>query len=384
MLLDLGLEVVEVDVAGDRVGLDDDDAQAGHHGAGGVGAVRAARDEAHGALVVAARAVVGGDRQQAGQLALRPGVRLQRHGVVAGDLAQPAAQLVDQAADAAGLLVRRERVHLGELGPGHRHHLGGRVELHRARAERDHAAVEGEVAVGEAAQVAQHRGLGVVGREHRVGEVVGGAHERLAPRGCCDAHPLGRHHAERLGHAAQVEQVGGLVDAELHGVVVDPPQVDPGGQGGVDDLAAPGRAPGRAACRTPGRRRPRARPRAARHAAPRRARAPPGRSRAAPPGRGRRHTCSPSRRAAPGRCRCWTSPSRAGCAARGSAGRAGRPAPRRRRPRPRRGARAWCARVPGARSCSRRAGHRTPSARRSAGWCRRRRRPPTPPAGSPG
>ena len=62
-----------------------------------------------------------------------------------------------------------------ELGPGDRDHLARRVQLHRARAERDHRAVEGEVLVGEAAQVAQHRGLAVVAVEDRVRE------ERRAP-----------------------------------------------------------------------------------------------------------------------------------------------------------------------------------------------------------
>jgi hypothetical protein len=59
-------------------------------------------------------------------------------------------------------------VQVGELRPRDRLHLGGRVELHRARAERDHRAVEREVLVGEPAQVAQHRGLRAVRVEHRV------------------------------------------------------------------------------------------------------------------------------------------------------------------------------------------------------------------------
>ena len=69
--------------------LDHDDPHAGHHRAGGVGAVRAGRDQADVAVALAVRPVVGADRQQPGQLALRAGVRLQRHRVVAGDLGQP-------------------------------------------------------------------------------------------------------------------------------------------------------------------------------------------------------------------------------------------------------------------------------------------------------
>ena len=57
VLLDLGAQVVEVDVAV-LGGLHDDDPHAGHHGAGGVGAVRGGRDQADGALLVAVGLVV--------------------------------------------------------------------------------------------------------------------------------------------------------------------------------------------------------------------------------------------------------------------------------------------------------------------------------------
>ena len=85
---------------------------------------------------------------------------------------------MDQREVAPGLLGGREGVQPGELRPGDRLHLGGRVELHRAGAQRDHAAVERVVAVGELAQVAQHRGLGAVLVEDRVGQVVVGAQQR--------------------------------------------------------------------------------------------------------------------------------------------------------------------------------------------------------------
>ncbi len=55
-----------------------------------------------------------------------------------------------------------------ELGPADRNHLARRVQLHRARAERNHRTVEREVLVGEAAQVAQHLGLAVVAVEDGV------------------------------------------------------------------------------------------------------------------------------------------------------------------------------------------------------------------------
>ena len=149
---------------------DHDDLHAGHHRGRRVGAVRAGRDQADGARALPVGPVVGADRQQPGELALRAGVGLQRHGVVAGDLAQPRLELADQLEVAGGLLDRRERVHRRELRPGDRLHLGGGVELHRAGAERDHRPVQREVLVRELAQVAQHRGLGPVRVEHRVGE----------------------------------------------------------------------------------------------------------------------------------------------------------------------------------------------------------------------
>ena len=99
---ELGPQVVEVDVAV-VVACHDHDLHAGHGRGGGVGAVGRGRDEADVAAVVAAAAVVGPDGQQAGELALRPGVGLERHRVVAGDVGQPGLEVADQAAVALGV-----------------------------------------------------------------------------------------------------------------------------------------------------------------------------------------------------------------------------------------------------------------------------------------
>ena len=133
VLVRLRLQVVEVDVAV-VVALDDDHAHARHHRARRVGAVRRLRDQADGPGLLAAARVVRADREQTGELALGAGVGLQRHRVVAGDLAQRALEVVEQLAVARGLLLGHERVHGRELRPRDRHHLGGAVELHRARA----------------------------------------------------------------------------------------------------------------------------------------------------------------------------------------------------------------------------------------------------------
>ena len=169
----LGPEVVDVDVAA-VVARDHDHAHAGHDRRRRVGAVGRRRDQADVALLVAAAAVVGADGEQPGQLALRAGVGLQRHGVVAGHLAEHGLELVDQLQVALGLVERGERVDVGELGPGHRLHLGGGVELHRARAQRDHRPVERHVLVGQPAQVAQHLGLAAVLVEDGMREVLAG------------------------------------------------------------------------------------------------------------------------------------------------------------------------------------------------------------------
>ena len=120
---------------------------------------------------LAARRVVLADREQARVLALRAGVGLQRHRVVAGDLARASARGRRSARGSRAAWSSGANGWMrAELGPRDRLHLGGRVELHRARAERDHRAVEREVAVGEPAQVAQHLVLGAVRVEHRVRE----------------------------------------------------------------------------------------------------------------------------------------------------------------------------------------------------------------------
>ena len=123
----------------------------------------------------------GADHQQAGQLALRAGIGLQRHRREAGDLGQLEAELLEEPEVAGGLVARRERVEPVELPPAHRHHLGGGVELHRARAERDHRGREREVARLQPLDVAQHLRLRPVQVEDGMGEERAGA--RGATRG---------------------------------------------------------------------------------------------------------------------------------------------------------------------------------------------------------
>ncbi len=181
VLGDLGVQVVEVDVAGRRGGHDHDP-HPGHHGRGRVRAVGARRDQADVPMRLAPAAVVGRDREQPGELALAAGVGLQGHRRVAGELGEPALQVGDQLQRARGVGLGGERVQVGELGPGDRLHLDGRVELHRARAQRDHRAVQRHVGVGETAQPAHERGLRAVLVEDRVREVLRAAREAFRQR----------------------------------------------------------------------------------------------------------------------------------------------------------------------------------------------------------
>mgnify|MGYP003693927787 CR=1 FL=1 len=109
---------------------------------------------------LAARGVIGADREQPGIFALRAGIRLQRDRVIAGDVAQPFFQPREQRVIAAWpARAGANGCRAAELRPGQRDHFRGRVQLHGAGAERDHRAVEREVAVTELAHVAQQFGL---------------------------------------------------------------------------------------------------------------------------------------------------------------------------------------------------------------------------------
>ncbi len=147
--------------------------------------------------------VVRADREQPRVLALRAGVRLQRHRGEAGDLGEPGLELREHLVVALRLVGRGERVELAELRPRHRDHLGRGVELHRARAERDHRLREREVARLQPRHVAQHLGLGVVAVEDRV-------REERAPAGVGRRHrhlDLGRELLGGEGHRAARERL---------------------------------------------------------------------------------------------------------------------------------------------------------------------------------
>ena len=169
ILLALGPDLGHVDVA---IGV-----AAGHHhlhprhlGAGRIGAVGRGGDEADRPVALAAGPLPGLDDQEPRIFPLAAGVRLKGDAGVAGRLAEPLTQLPVEHRISLELVGRREGMNVGEAGPGDRDHLAGGIELHRAAAQRDHAPIKGQILVTQTPDVAEHRRLGVMRVEHRMGE----------------------------------------------------------------------------------------------------------------------------------------------------------------------------------------------------------------------
>ena len=134
------------------------DLVAGHRHRRRVGAVRGVRRQ-HLRLVLAAVLVVGAREQQAGQLAVRAGARLERHVRQARDLRQRALQAPHQLERALRVLGVLERVQPGVAGQRRHPLVQLRVVLHRARAERVEALVQVEVLRRQRHVVAHQLGL---------------------------------------------------------------------------------------------------------------------------------------------------------------------------------------------------------------------------------
>ena len=105
----LAREIADIDVAADIAGHHHH-LHPGHMGGGRIGAVRRGGDQAHLAVRLAARCVIGADRKQPGIFALRARIRLQRDRIIACDVAQPFFQPGEQRVIARRLLARRERM----------------------------------------------------------------------------------------------------------------------------------------------------------------------------------------------------------------------------------------------------------------------------------
>jgi hypothetical protein len=172
--------------------------------------------------------VVTADRQEPREFALRARVRLQRHRVVPGDLGQPRLELIDQVEVARDIGCRGERVDAREFRPRDRGHLGRRVELHRARPERDHAPVERVVAVGEAFEIPHHGRLAAVRVEDGVREELVLTPQTLGQgvRAGDEGEGALVATAEDAGDLQQFVDGRGLIDRDAHGVGIRRVQQD--------------------------------------------------------------------------------------------------------------------------------------------------------------
>ena len=230
ILFALRLQLGEVDVA-PFVAARDHHLHARHLSARRIRAVGARRDQADGAMPLAAGLLPGADHEQPGVFPLAAGVGLQTDAGVARRLAEPLPQLAVERRVALPLIGGRIGMDGGELGPGDRDHLAGGIELHRAAAQRDHATVEGQVFIGEGADVPQHRRLAVVAREHRMREKgarppQAGGKERLGAHGEC--RHVGQRCAWRGKHLPEPREVaagGGLIEGDRDRPVVETAEV---------------------------------------------------------------------------------------------------------------------------------------------------------------
>ena len=137
VLLGLLYQVVNVDITL-RVARNGHDLHTGHCCRCGVGAVSRCGDKHNITIALTTRLVVGTDNHQAGVLASCTRVGLQRAGCEACDLRQVALELLDKGGVALTLLGGCEGVDILEAVERQGLHRNGGVELHCARAERDH------------------------------------------------------------------------------------------------------------------------------------------------------------------------------------------------------------------------------------------------------
>ncbi len=116
VLLRLGAQVREIDVPL-LVGGDRHHREARHDRAGRIGSVRGHRDQAGAPMPLAPASMILADHQQAGVLALAPGIRLQRHRLKPVISASELSSWLKSCMVALGLRQRLERVQPVELPP---------------------------------------------------------------------------------------------------------------------------------------------------------------------------------------------------------------------------------------------------------------------------
>src|SRR5450759_4506982 len=225
-------ERLKVDAAA-GVAADGDGLVPRHDDAGRVRAVGGVGDDdAPG--VAPLRVMRGADDEQAGELAVGAGRRLESGGVEAGDLGQPPLELVHELERALDERLRLVRMQAGEALQTADHLVDPGVVLHRAGAERIAAALDAEVERRQVREVTQEVQFADLGETRRGRAAQAGRHQ-LAHRD--------------LGHVGGGQAVGAPVAARL---LVDSAPVrarhetPPGSQG--EPLRRPRRRPSRRAC----------------------------------------------------------------------------------------------------------------------------------------
>mmetsp|Transcript_10487 Transcript_10487/g.27884 ORF Transcript_10487/g.27884 Transcript_10487/m.27884 type:complete len:335 (+) Transcript_10487:983-1987(+) len=144
------------------------DRHAKHLGRGWIRPVGRGWNDAHVAVMIAARLVIFLDRKQASVLALGTRVRLQRYFRKASDVGEILFEISKEFVVTLDLISWREWMKLTNFWPSDGHHFCSRVQLHGARAERDHRMHQRDIARLQTHQVPQHFMLRVVRVEHWV------------------------------------------------------------------------------------------------------------------------------------------------------------------------------------------------------------------------
>ncbi len=128
--------------------------EAAHGGSGRVGAVGGIGHQDAGAALLAPVGQVGLDHQDAGKLALGAGRRRQAHGIQAGDLRQPALEVVHQGQGPLHRLQGLKRVEAGKARKAGQFLVHLRVVLHGAASQGVEAGVHAVVEAAEGQEVA--------------------------------------------------------------------------------------------------------------------------------------------------------------------------------------------------------------------------------------
>ena len=157
-VVELGGQVVEIDEPLGRA-LDRHDLEAGHRGAGGIGAVGGVGDQHHRALFSPV-AEIGRGHQQGRHFAVRPGGRLERDGRQSGDLGQHVLRLVQQGQHALQGRFRLIGVQIGHARQRGQPLVPLGVVLHRTGAQRIEVRIDRHVFGREVDEVPHHVRLG--------------------------------------------------------------------------------------------------------------------------------------------------------------------------------------------------------------------------------